>query len=253
MRRGILKWVAREGASPSSAGFSRARWGYRATGPVLIILTLFFASILYAAEFPFKDGETIHYDIKKMGMKAGEATLTFNGVQEKDGQEALLIIFASKGFQFFDEEKIYLDPKTFYPIVVERDLHIFGKNEKITENYSHNEVRIVKTTKDNKVEEVIKKGAALDNIYGFIYRYRARGSFEIGEGMEINLPTQEVTVKLADRRKYDIDGHSYDAFYAVGKPKKLKIWFADTSDKLPLRIDGALMGKTSLIMKEKKE
>ena len=89
--------------------------------------------------FPFRPGETIQYDIKKLAVKAGEATLTFQGLVSLEGQSAFLITFASKGLKFFDEEKIYLDPPTFLPKRVERDLNIFGKKEEIIEYYNAQE------------------------------------------------------------------------------------------------------------------
>ncbi len=220
-----------------------------------IILVFFFTSTFAAAEvnnFPFKQGETIHYDIKKMGMRAGQATLVFNGLEEKDGQKILLITFTAKGFQFFDQEKIYLDPKTFYPVLVERDLDIFGKKEKITESYLKDSIKIVKDLKDNHIEEVLKNDGRVDNIYGFIYRYRAQGTFRVGEEHKINLPTQKVTVKLAAQKELEIAGEKYDSFYVEGQPKRIKMWFANTPEKLPLRIDGALMGKTTMVLRKQK-
>ena len=222
----------------------------------LLAPPVFFASILYASDmktsFPFKQGETIHYDIKKMGVRAGQATLVFNGPQEREGQKMLLVTFTAKGFQFFDEEKIYLDPKTFYPVVVERNIDMFGKKEKITEAYSKGLVKILKDEKDNHTEQVLKKDARIDNIYGFIYRYRAQGKFHIGEQHKIHLPTQDVTVKLVGQKELDIAGQKYDSFYVEGKPKKIKLWFANNPEKLPLRIDGALMGKTTMVVRKQK-
>ena len=82
------------------------------------------------APLPFRPGETIRYDIKKLKMRVGQASLTFHGLVSMEGQSALLITFTSKGLKFFDEEKIYVDPRTFLPRLVERNLNIFGKKRK---------------------------------------------------------------------------------------------------------------------------
>ncbi len=58
--------------------------------------------------------EVISYNIKQMGISAGKATLTFAGSTQKEGRSYVLIVFKADGFNFNDEERIYLDAQTLF-------------------------------------------------------------------------------------------------------------------------------------------
>lgn len=201
---------------------------------------------------PFKAGETITYEIKKLGITVGEATLQFNGYVEVNNKKALSVTFTAKGFKFFDEEQIFLDAQTFYPLVIKRRLDIFGKQEKIIEFYDskRGKVRIVKTAGGKTTEQVIESGERFDNIYGFIYRHRQLGRFVLNEEVNLHLPTNDVKLKLHERQKIQAAGREFDAYFMSSTPKKYKVWFDSGQSKIPLRIDGALgFGSTSMILK----
>lgn len=204
------------------------------------------------AKFPFSPGETIQYDIKKFKMKAGEATLTFHGLVSLEGQGVLLITFTSKGLKFFDDEKIYIDPRTFLPRLVERNLNIFGKKEKISEHYNAKEgtVRVIKTARGKTTEQVIKRSVPLDNIYCFIFRYRIMGKFTAGENLLIHLPTQDVQFQAQNPRRLQVGGKEVDAYYMQSESAQYRVWFDTGAHKIPLRIDGAVgFGKTAMILR----
>jgi len=202
-------------------------------------------------DMPFQQGEHIVYAIKKLGLKAGEATLTYAGPTHVNGRSANLIVFTAKGVNFYDEEKIFVDPVTFHPIQVQRDVDIWGKKEKIIEYYEAGQVRIVKTAGDITEEQVIQKDDNLDNLYGFIYRYRRDGQFRLGEAMAMTLPTQDVMIKLSDMDKIKAGGDVYNAFYMQSDPKKYEVWFDSSPRRIPLRINGAVgFGNTSMQLRE---
>ena len=204
------------------------------------------------AAFPFPPGETIRYDIKKLGIKAGEATLVFHGMVSLQGHPMFLITFTSNGLKFFDEEKIYLDQRTFLPKRVERDLNIFGKKEKIIEYYNIREgsVRIVKTAKGETTIQVIKRSVPLDNIYCFIFRYRAFGKFTQGEEFQIHLPTKDVQFQVQAPRRLQVREQEMDAWYMQSDPAQYRVWFDKRGRKVPLRIDGAIgFGNTAMILR----
>lgn len=232
------------------------------TAPNLRSLVLFFllfcicpGSVQAAdvpAKFPFRPGETIQYDIKKLKLKVGEATLTFHGLVSLEGQGVLLITFTSHGLKFFDEEKIYVDPRTFLPRLVSRDLNIFGKKEKISEYYNVREgsVRIVKTAKGKTTEQVIKRSVPLDNIYCLIFRYRALGHFSAGETLQVHLPTKDVQFQVQKPRRLQVGEKEVDAYYMESEPAQYRVWFDRGARKIPLRIDGAVgFGKTAMILR----
>ena len=196
-------------------------------------------------------GEQIHYNLTQMGIKAGEATLTFHGKVKIKDQETIYIDFKAQGMNFQDHEKIYLDPQRLKPLFVERDINIFGKKEKIVEFYSQGKLKIVKMVGHKTVEQVIDKAGWMDNIYAFIYRYRQSGKFQINETLSINLPTKDIKIVLMKKDTMTIADKTYEVLYMQSKPAKYKIWFETSSKKLPVRISGAVgFGNTAMVMKE---
>ncbi|HQP09997.1 MAG TPA: DUF3108 domain-containing protein [Candidatus Omnitrophota bacterium] len=204
-----------------------------------------------ALKTPFAKGETVTYSIKKLKLTVGTATLTFHGLVSLNGREAVEILLTAKGFRFFDEEKIYLDPVTLYPIVIRRDLDIFGVKEKIDEFYDleRGKVRIVKTAKGVTSEQTLTGSERFDNIYGFIYRYRRSGQLVAGEEFTLHLPMRDVKFKLVEHKKIRVANRDFDAYYMDSVPKKYKVWFDSGPQMIPLMIDGAIgFGHTSMVM-----
>ncbi|MFA5059872.1 MAG: DUF3108 domain-containing protein [Candidatus Omnitrophota bacterium] len=200
---------------------------------------------------PFLPGETIKYSIKNLGINAGEATITFEGIKKINGKDFLLIVFKANAINFFDEEKIYSDPETFYPLIVERDLNIFGKKEKITEVYDQKNgvIRIIKKAGGKTTEQTISKQGAIDNIYCFIYRYRQSGKFQVGESFSVKLPTKDVIINLVKETKIKAAGKEYSSYYLQTNPAQYKVWIDTSEKKVPLRINGAVgVSSTAMIM-----
>lgn len=205
-----------------------------------------------ATDAPFVPGETITYDILKVGFKVGKAVLTYEGPQHVQGRDAILVTLLSKGPAFFDRETIYLDPVTFLPMRVARDVKYFGKREEIVEYYDQTKgrVRVVKTAKGETTEETIAKGHPIENIYGFIYRYRQSGGFRQGEKRAIHLPTQDVTFTLMGKEEVKAgESTMFDAYTMESTPEGYQVWFGTGAAKVPLRIDGTNgFGKTAMVM-----
>ncbi|MBI4309755.1 MAG: hypothetical protein HY591_05440 [Candidatus Omnitrophica bacterium] len=196
--------------------------------------------------------ETITYDIKKWGMKVGQAALTFGGEVDFEGRHLALIVFKADGFNFYDEEKIYTEPGTFRPVVVLRDfdLNVFGKG-KIREEYLTGEgkIKVIKESGGKKEEQVLQKQGPVDNIYGFIQRYRKEGSFKIGDVLDLHLPTKDLKIKMMRQLKLTISGKIFDAFYMHSIPAQYQIWFDAGPGKLPLKISGAIgLANTVMVM-----
>jgi len=217
-----------------------------------LVLALNYCGVLYAANEPFSKGEIINYDIEKFKLKVGEAVLTFNGAVEVQGKEALLITFTASGFKFLDEEKIYIDAKTFYPILIQRNLSMFGKEERIMEFYDlqKGKVRIVKTAKGKTTEQVIENGERFDNIYGFIYRHRQLGQFNQKSKLDLHLPTSDIQFKFVQQKKFTIGDQAFNAIYMHSISKKFEVWFDSGPKHTPLKINGALgFGNMSMVFK----
>ena len=186
--------------------------------------------------------ETIYYSIRQMGFD-GEASLTMAGPKEYKDHKTVLIIFRAHGVNFSDEEDIYVDPVRYKPLYVERNfsLSVFGQG-KISEDYisSKNEILITKKDGNRITHQVINKVGHVDNIYGFIYRYRKQGSFKTGDLLNMTLPTRDLKIRLVNRSTVKIGKKSYDAYYMQSQPAKYKIWFDASEHKWPLRIAGTI-------------
>ena len=165
----------------------------------------------------------------------------------------VLITFRTEGLNFYDEEKIFVDPVDFYPLVVERDLDIWGKKKRIREVYDQKagKITITKIADKKKSQQVIEKKGKIDNIYCFLYRYRRSGSFKNNDRLELKLPTKDIAIVLKKKEKIEAGGKKYEAYYLESEPKEYALWFDLSPNRLPLRIDGAVgMGKTKMVMKE---
>lgn len=202
-------------------------------------LVLFFLFFLLS---PQLRAETIQYSIRQLGFD-GEASLTMAGPRDYKNYKTLLIVFKADGVNFSDEENIYVDPVTYKPLFVERNfsLSVFGQG-KTSEDYitSKGEILITKTDGNRVTKQVINKAGDVDNIYGFIYRYRKEGSFKIGDVLNMTLPTRDLKIELVKRVNINIGGKSYDSYYMQSQPVRYKIWFDSSKRKWPLRITGTI-------------
>lgn len=209
-------------------------------------MTLFFFCCVLST--PVR-AETIFYSIRQMGYD-GEARLTMVGPKNYRDHRTLLIVFKANGKNFSDEEDIYVDPSTYKPLFVERNfsLSVFGHG-KILEEYmpSKGEIIITKTEGNRVTQQIINKEGNVDNIYGFIYRYRKEGSFKIGDVLNMTLPTKDLKIELMKREALVIGNKSYDSYYMESQPVRYKIWFDSSKHKWPLRITGTI-GLLSSVM-----
>jgi len=201
-------------------------------------VTLFLAFILSASA----QAETIYFSIRQMGFD-GEANLTLAGPTDYKNYKTVLIVFRANGANFSDQEDIYVDPVTYRPLFVERNfsLSVFGHG-KTFEDYvsSKGHILITKTDGNKVTQQVIDKVGPVDNIYGFIYRYRKEGSFKIGDVLDMSLPTRDLKIKLVKREEFKIGDKAYDSYFMESQPVRYKIWFDSSDNKLPLRITGTI-------------
>jgi hypothetical protein len=203
----------------------------------------------HAAVAPFKKGEVIRYSVKQAGIKAGEATLEFKGDTYRDGKKYALIVFSSKGFNFRDEENIFLDPETWLPLLVVRDLNIFGSVETIMEEYDQKTgmIKVTKTAKDGTTVRMLDKPGPIDNIYAFIYRYRMNGTFARDEKIDLKLPTLDISMLQVKDVEFNAAGKMYKAALMRSVPSKYSIWMDKGDKRFLLRISGSV-GITNTVM-----
>ncbi|MBF0595118.1 MAG: DUF3108 domain-containing protein [Candidatus Omnitrophica bacterium] len=197
-----------------------------------------------AADVPFFLGEKIHYSVKQMGIKAGDAVLEFRGDVYLEGQKYSLIIFTARGFNFYDEERIYVDTVTLLPKKVMRDLNIFGIKENILEDYlvSDGFVKVTKTSSGKTTVSTINitNTGSVDNIYSFLYRTRLHEDIKVGKIFDLHLPTMTIKLEGKMEQKFNAAGNTYQSVMFKSVPPKYTVWFDPGPKKLPLRISGSL-------------
>ncbi|MFA5088510.1 MAG: hypothetical protein WC552_05690 [Candidatus Omnitrophota bacterium] len=221
-------------------------------GMSLAFVFLFLAaSNIYAQTVSSFEREEIVYSIKKFGLAAGKARLSFSANGKLGGQDVHIITFRAEGMNFWDEETIFVRPSDFYPIMVRRDINIWGKKEKITEEYLANGiVKITKEANGEVAEQIIRKEGPIDNIYSFIYRFRWAGSVS-KEPLLMRLPTKDIKISIVKSMKIKAAGKQYDSYYMESDPKQYSVWFDKGEKKMPLRIDGSAgLMSTSMVMTE---
>lgn len=232
----------------STTPVKRKRSIFWALALALVVALVSTAGAVPAAT-PVAPGEVIRYGIKKLGVKLGEATLEYKGETSRDGKPYTLILFTAKGFNFSDEEQIFIDRETFFPVLVVRDLNIFGKKEQITEEYDQEAgtITITKVAKGKTTVEVLEKQGPIDNIFGFIYRYRLHANLNQEEQFEVRLPTADTTIKGVKNLRFKAAGKTYQAILLRSVPPKYSIWMDRGPERLPLRIAGAV-GAANTVM-----
>jgi hypothetical protein len=211
---------------------------------VIIIFLLFNVSIVHAAE-------TFYYTVHQGVLKVGDAQLELVGDTTYKNTPVKLVKLTADGFNFLDKEEIYLDPHTYRPLFVERDLNIFGSKEKISEEYTPGKIIITKTVGSKTYTQVIDKQGDIENIYGFIWRYRLEGTFEMNDSIQMALPTKDIVMKVAKLTTVSALGQKLNAVLLQSQPMKYQIWFDQTERKLPLRIAGAVgVGNTVMVLRK---
>ena len=209
-----------------------------------ILLALIAPVPIAAADLFLAPGEKIHYAVKQFGIKAGEAVLEFKGDVYSEGKKYTLVTFLAKGFNFYDEERIYADPLSLLPQKVMRDLNIFGNKETIMEEYllADGFVRVTKTAngKTTVQDIAVTNTGAVDNIYTFLYRIRRHEEIRTGETFNLHLPTMTLKLQGAQEVKFNALGKTFQSIMFNSVPAKYTIWFDSGPQKLPLRISGSI-------------
>ncbi|MDD5080699.1 MAG: hypothetical protein WC214_02590 [Candidatus Omnitrophota bacterium] len=215
---------------------------------IFIGLLSFFSGLVFSNNVYALDNQKVCYKINKFGVKVGTAVLESLGRVEYQGKKYALIVFTARAVGFFDEEKIYMDIETLYPVVVTRDINIFGKKEKIDEFYGPDgKIKIINRSKGKETETTFQTSGRADNIYCFIQRLSNLRKIAQDDIFELNLPTRKVSAVVKGKDEVNIDGFLKSAYLIETVPKQFKIWLSDDGAMLPLRIDGTV-GLRSAVM-----
>ncbi|MDP3142733.1 MAG: hypothetical protein Q8N14_02130, partial [Candidatus Omnitrophota bacterium] len=195
-------------------------------------------------------GEKIVYAVKMGPIRMGTATLSYFGKDKLGSKDVEIIEFKTTGLNFLDIEKIYAESKTFYPVRVERTLNIWGRKMDIVEDYDtqDNSWRLTRRENGKISQEVFKENSRAQNIISVVYFYRQLADLKMGESLEFNFSSVEVKLRIAKIVDFPLAGKVYKAYLLESVPAKYRVWLDSSEQRIPLRIDGSLLGFGSMAM-----
>lgn len=191
-------------------------------------------------------GERIIYEITPVG----RAEYKDLGTVELQGKMVNLITFRTQVLGFVDTEKIYSDPETLLPLLVERDITMLTGKEYLTEVYRPGDcaLTITKYKNKKKVEEYnYREEGPLHNAILLPFQLRNIPNLDIGWSMEIRLPDKFV-VKLVGIEEVSVLAGDFIAYHFTSTPKKFEIWITKDEPRVPVKIKGlGIFGYTLLM------
>lgn len=199
------------------------------------------ASTAKKPEFPELIGEKIVYDVKLGEINLGKARFNHLAKVQFNGRMVNLITFETKLARFRDMEKIYSDPETFLPLKVERDISVWPKAEKITEDYDQKNFMLTITKIQGKKQEQIlfKRDGSIHNAILLPYYVRRTAKLEPGWILKVNLPTQQFEIKLVRMEDLKTPAGTFKSYYFQSTPRRFEIWISADERRIPLKIKGS--------------
>jgi acyl-CoA synthetase (AMP-forming)/AMP-acid ligase II len=197
-------------------------------------------------------GEKIIYDVKLGRLYLGQSRFTSLQEVEINGRKLSAMLLETKLTRFSDTEKIYSDPQTLFPVMVERNILNWFRGEKITEVYDQDNftVTIVKNKGKNQQKMVIKKNEPIHNAVLLPYYIRRIPVLETGQIIIANLPTRRLEIKLVSQEEIKVPAGIFQAYHFSSTPKQIDIWISADERRIPVKIEGAGLLGYSVVMKE---
>lgn len=181
-------------------------------------------------------GQRIRYAISPIG------TAEYNdmGLVDYKGKELWLVTFLTKVPGFRDLEKIYVDPKTGLPLIVERYIHWPFSKEFLIEEYDpQNNSQITRRFLKDKLtnEYKYKSNGPYYNAILLPFYLREVKDLNIGWSMVVRVP-DEFVVMLQGVEDIKVNGKRIASYHFTSKPNKFEIWISKDEDLLPVVIKG---------------
>lgn len=212
---------------------------------IMFCLILPCFTIIHAFEYV---GERIVYVISPLGI----AEYSDEGLTELNGKKVRLISFRSRLTGFDDLEKIYYDPKTLFPIRVERSVRILLRKEYLVEEYTpeKNAVVITKFIHNKKVKEYnFKADGPIHNAIILPFYLRTLSNLAIGWSFTARFPNQ-FKVTLISIDDIEVPAGKFKAYHFTSTPKKFEIWISKDEYRIPVKIKGLAGYNYTMLMKK---
>jgi len=206
-------------------------------GAFNILLAASLLVLCNTASAAVSQGEKIVYNVSP----AGRAEYEDMGLVDYQGRKCWLVTLTTKLAGFSDLEKIYADPKTSLPLIVEREICWPLSKERLIEEYDpqKNTLLIKKFVNDKLAEEYkYKSDSPYHNAVMLPFYLRQVGDLYVGWSMAVRLQ-EEFTVTLVDIEEIKVNDNKITAYHFTSKPDKFEIWISKDNDRLPVLIKGA--------------
>ncbi len=175
------------------------------------------------------------YDVKMGFVTIGRAELEDKGLVKKDGVEYRHLSVYVNTKQFKDREDIFANEKGL-PVIVERDLVLFGKKEKIVEYYNQKKGTVT-IVKNGQLME-LSPGPGVENVFLFIMKNRNKDIRKLN-GSKIKLPVGDYELLVRDGNRVSTKAGVFSTWLVLTRPSKIKLWF-DKKTGIPVRVAGAI-------------
>ncbi|MFH1248180.1 MAG: DUF3108 domain-containing protein [Candidatus Omnitrophota bacterium] len=196
--------------------------------------------------------EKIIYDVKIGKINLGIAEFTYLGQSLNKGRLLNEMLMKTRLKKFTDTDRIFSDPITLLPVIVEREISKLFSREKITEEYDQKNftVTINKTVGLETETTVIQKDGPIHNVILLPHYVRKNKDLNIGKTITVNLPTRKLELKLTSIENIKTPAGLIQAYHFESTPKQIEIWVSADSRKIPLKIESSgLLGYTMLMKK----
>jgi len=193
----------------------------------------------------FKKGESLIFGVYSRGIKVGSGKLVYHGIETINGLDLQHITFSASTFSVKDEDDVYGTLDFSSPVVVRRNVRVFGRQENIVEQYSPDRktVRISKTINGViQPEATLVSKEPMTNVLLLVYALRNEKNLHEGSLFRIVLPTQAFDLKARALRKIRVPKGIFNTHYFESTPSKYKLWLDSGKEKLPARIQGLAAG-----------
>lgn len=189
----------------------------------------------------FLVGESIRFGAYSNGIKVGSGSLIYRGEEALGLSHVQHVEFEVSSFTVNDRENVYGSIDFSSPVLVNRNVGLFGRDEVITENYASDRksVKISKKVNDAPaVTQELSSRGELNNVLLYIYKLRNDPHFKVGKSYKITLPTQAFELIVKDERNLRVPLGVFRTFYIESNPPKYKIWLKTDKARTPIRIQG---------------
>jgi len=201
---------------------------------------------------PLRVGEKITYDVRMNSFVLGKAVFNQLNRTVLKGETVDVATFKTDVKGFYDIEKIYSDPISHLPFMVERDIQTLTSKERIIEDYDQKEftLTLTKLKGKNKEETFIKKKGPIHNAILLPFYVRDIPKLYVGWTLKVELPTRVFEIKLVSIEDLKVSIGKFQCYRFESVPKRFEIWITTDKRRIPIKITGSAVIGYNLVIRD---